>query len=233
MKLYHGTSAQNARKILQSGLQPRKKRTGNWRKTILSHPNGVYLTDAYALYFALVAAKQGMAAIIELESSRLNPFRMAPDEDVLAQINGSNRVRGDEPLNWESMNLFERTKFFRDHLNDYAGTDSWKASLKAMGTCCHMGSINTNAITRIAFIDTNEARQTSTFALDPMISIMNYKLVGHRYRALTKWVFGDPLGMDVPEKVRFANPDGTVSQLEDFKLPDEMERRFITIEEFE
>ncbi|MGW8177299.1 MAG: hypothetical protein ACWGQW_00660, partial [bacterium] len=55
MKLYHGTSARVARKAGQQGLKPRGKRKSNW--DVPSRSDLVYLTLAYAAYFAAVASK--------------------------------------------------------------------------------------------------------------------------------------------------------------------------------
>ena len=60
MLLYHGTSERVARNVLKHGLGPRDDTecAGNWE----DHPSAggmVYLTAAYAPYFAMNAANEG------------------------------------------------------------------------------------------------------------------------------------------------------------------------------
>ena len=53
IKLYHGTTTKHLDKILKQGITPRHDRPSNWDK----HPSRedmVYLTNAYAIYFAQV-----------------------------------------------------------------------------------------------------------------------------------------------------------------------------------
>ena len=57
MKLYHGTTEAVARKALREGLRTRSETgsTGNWQHTVSSPTDRVYLTEAYAPYFAHAA----------------------------------------------------------------------------------------------------------------------------------------------------------------------------------
>lgn len=51
---FHGTDAGNVNSILEKGLQPRKERATN-HPDLPSHPDMVYITDAYGLYYAWMA----------------------------------------------------------------------------------------------------------------------------------------------------------------------------------
>jgi len=195
MKLYHGTSEAVAMKALSEGLKPRGKRKGIWSHSVESHPNAVYLTNSYALYFAMQAAEKPMAgrpAVIEIDTNKLDIFSLAPDEDCLEQA-----MRKFDSLD-PSWSMIKRTKYYRKNLEKYCDAASWKQSLKALGNCCHLGWIHHSAITRIAIVDPAEQADLCFQSLDPTISLMNYQIVGDKYRGLTKWLFDEPLGEDAP-----------------------------------
>jgi methionyl-tRNA synthetase len=80
MKLYHGTDGRNIRRILRDGIHPRKiTRKNNWGHSVPSNPHAVYLTTAYAGYFAMLASKSGLLGIVEVDSDKL-------DEDLLRPV---------------------------------------------------------------------------------------------------------------------------------------------------
>lgn len=174
MKLYHGTDARFLQRILKQGLLPRGKRASNWPDAT-SHPGCVYLTDAYAPYFCWSAQQRGL--VVEIETDRLDQRKLLPDEDVIEQTGrGKDGVEGD---------YLERTAFFKKQLHLYTA-GQWKQSLKAMGTCAYLGKIPVAAITRTVVFSTDYCWQW-----DAMISLINYRLLGDRYRAQTARLFGD------------------------------------------
>jgi hypothetical protein len=87
MKLYHGTNYDRWPLIQKNGLQPRSvhRRRSNWKHTIESNPQTIYLSNGYAQYFAFAATKQkkGKGLIIEIETDRLDPLLFAADEDAM------------------------------------------------------------------------------------------------------------------------------------------------------
>ena len=93
MLLYHGTSEARWNDIVAKGaIIPRgKTKLGNWKHTIESNPKCVYMTDAYAGYFAINAIEvpkddsEVRAAIIEIDTDRLDAFNLVPDEDAIEQ----------------------------------------------------------------------------------------------------------------------------------------------------
>jgi hypothetical protein len=92
MKLYHGCSETTARLVMEHGLLPRKfsKSKGNWKHTVNSNTNMVYLTAAYAPYFAVHATdiqKNERMAIVEVDVDLLDHNKMFPDEDFVEQQN--------------------------------------------------------------------------------------------------------------------------------------------------
>lgn len=188
MKLYHGTAARHLPKVLKHGLKPRGKGKGNWEHTVMSRPDAVYLTVAYSLYYALTATKKSEreAVIFEVDSSKLNPFRLCPDEDFLAQAAQVGAPAFKDIKEQYDNDLLKMTAHFRDELEEYS--DDWEASVKHMGNCCFIGNIPVEAITRYALIpNIYKFVQWS----DPTIGIMNYRVLGEYYQALSKRVFGD------------------------------------------
>jgi hypothetical protein len=198
--LYHGTSAKAARIAMTEGIQPRGKHgKSNWKRTIESNPDTVYLTDAYPVYFALNAAGKGnQGAVLQIDVAKLcQPF-LVPDEDVLEQ---AGRGRDDVPGSMK-----KRTRHYRAQMSDHIGLDTWLTSLEAMGTCGFMATIPPEAISRVAMIDFNKASHLSMFAGDAMICLGNYRFCGPKYRNLTNQLFGlatedDPLHGQVPENL--------------------------------
>lgn len=177
MKLYHGTSARVARKAGQQGLKPRGKRKSNW--DVPSRSDLVYLTLAYAAYFAAAASKSKERwGIVEVD---VEPINLLPDEDFLEQ---ATRDRSLCPLT----DMNERTAWFRERLEGF-----WhhaEDSLDALGNAAHPGKIPPSAITRVVLFDASKAPFLATMALDPSISILNYRFMSGKYVALTRALMG-------------------------------------------
>src|SRR5215831_10174199 len=116
MLLYHGTGETAAREAMQAGLLPRRlTKKSNWKHTVPSNPGAVYLTDAYPGYFAANAAsRKERMAIIEVDSARLDPWRLGADEDVLEQ---ALRRQDDLPQEWT---MRQRTLYYRKRQFDYS-----------------------------------------------------------------------------------------------------------------
>lgn len=189
MKLYHGTSERLVPRILRRGLQPRGRRASRWQHA--SAPDRVYLTTAYAPYFAANACRGGERwAIIELDTDRLEPGHLLPDEDWLEQSS-----RGDPamPAALQAMDMAGRTRWFRNRAADFA--ELWSASLDGLGTCAHRGTVMPTAFTRLALIDPRRSPAMALRALDPSISLLNYRLCGAAYRAITRWAF-EPVALE-------------------------------------
>lgn len=186
MKLYHGTSEKFAKVALHQGLKPRGDRASQWK--IASSKDRVYLTSAYALYFAANASEEKERwAVLEVDTDLLLPHRLVPDEDFLEQA-----TRGKQEL-FIKGTMIQRTKWFRKHAEQFS--HHWEQSVAGLGNCAYQGEIPVEAITRVAYFDSTKNFSMAVKALDPTITLLNYRIVGGTYRALLKWLFGDPVEM--------------------------------------
>jgi hypothetical protein len=187
MLLFHGTSGKWIPNILRQGLEPRGRKVmrSNWRETVPSNPNCVYLSDCYAPHFAFNAAGDGdkaVCAVIEIETDRL-PVQslLLPDEDCLEQAGrGHDGVPGD---------MRARTLHYRRQmLRRFSGTDAWKLSLEYLGTCAYHGIVPPGAITRIVTWP-HQPNIKLMLVWDLSVSLINQQVCGNRYRVLTRKLF--------------------------------------------
>jgi len=208
MKLYHGTSAEVARLALKEGLKPRAgltNKNGNWKHTVESNPNCVYLTSCYAGYFAHCATKDDNSTelgVLEIDTDLLDQQLLLPDEDFLEQV--SRGQHWDNPriqrplaaiekkLKGKGNLMKERTIWFREHIWWFGG-DLWQHSVNHMGTCCHYGLIPPSAITRASIFDWEKARDIGMKLIDPSITPINYKICSDGYKAVTRWMMGEDI----------------------------------------
>lgn len=212
MKLYHGTNVASARAILQQGLTPRRVLQSVWGQAPSGHDR-VYLTDAYALYFAGNAAmndsnprtpgvkRDKRWAILEIDTDRLNQKRFVPDEDFLEQVT---RGRTDSGCPTKLTSMVDRTVWFRDHITWYASY--WQESLRSLGTCAYRGTIPVAAISRVVLFNPKANPVMALRAMDPTISVLNYRYLGPTYRALVRWVF-EPVAAEEIDPLASVHPD--------------------------
>ena len=197
MKLYHGTTERIARLALTEGLLPRSESgsDGNWPK-MDSCEFMVYMSSAYAPYFAVCAAERSdedeRPALIEIDTDLLADWDMLPDEDAMEQ---GTRMGGDgarqiceafDDYTLLEGNMHERTAWIRDNLECFS--DYWEWSLNALGNCAHNGPIPPEAITRVTAFDLRHP--LINMALDPCITVMNYRICGEKYENLTRYFAG-------------------------------------------
>jgi len=183
MKLYHGTTETVLRKALVEGLRPRGKEQGNWNHTVSSNANTVYLTVAYAPYFAHSACTgKENAAVLEIDTDFLDPGNLVCDEDALEQ---AFRGKDELPKEWD---MKKRTLWYRQR------ADQWHfmGSIKALGNCGHRGRIPPEAVTR-ALVISHESmvKLIMQYGLDPQISVQAFRVIGHKYTTSLPWLFGD------------------------------------------
>ena len=189
MRLYHGTNEAIARAALTDGLKPRCE-TGSkshWSECP-SREDLVYLTAAYAGYFAMHATENlDPWGIVEIETTLL-PGACVPDEDWLEQVT---RNATYVPHEYENLSMQERTAFWRERLEDMAPL--WLDSLEGLGNCAHVGAIPPEAVTRVSIYKPSSNAFFTQAVMDPTISIPNYQFCGSKYRAITKWLMKEPI----------------------------------------
>ena len=199
MKLYHGTSDRYLSSILQHGLRPRgRRKNSNW-KTYPSRHDCVYLTQAYAPYFAEQATnieKGERSLIIEVEIDE-HDERLLPDEDFISQALASQLKVSIESVHEGVRNCLEG---YAHHAID---------SLHGLGNACIKGRVFPEAIARYAIVDFTKQTELWQVCLDPSISIMNYRFCGEKYRSVIAWIFGDRDDFEV-----FGFSDAIVDQME-------------------
>jgi hypothetical protein len=210
VKLYHGTTEAVVNAALNQGILPRAdtKHKGNWNKTSNSRPDCVYLTNAYAGYFAGMATQHaGRWGIIEVDTDLIpDPLayiersRFLPDEDYLEQVSRGSQIpdgRGYAGLRKANAIIdtqkrtIARTRWFRDNLLKYG--HEWRNSVDRLGNCAVFGPIEVEAITRISFFNPKSNDFIASLSIDPTISLMNNRLLGDRNRALMEWLMGQPV----------------------------------------
>lgn len=176
--LYHGTSSSRIDAIVKEGLKCRAdlNGVGNWPEEIASAAHRVYLTNAYAPYYALAAAEaDGSSHGVVVKLAIPHTMPMVADEDFLAQNKSVTRMH-----NLGHLTLKERVKFWSkfsyQELLDMGLLGA--LSLAGMGTCAVIGSIPPERILGIRPITAEEWIRIG----DPSITIANYKLLGEYYR---------------------------------------------------
>jgi len=191
MLLYHGTTEKAARAALIKGLRPRKSVgiESNWEECP-SSPYHVYLTSAYAPYFAMSACEEGNRwAILEVDTEQLIESDLFPDEDFLEQVSRTM----DLPESWEleGVPMVGRTEWFRNNLSRFQPL--WEKSVELLGNCSHFGPIPVNAITRVAVIDPKTCIQMTMLSSGPMITLGNFSRCGNHYKSMTRWFMGEDI----------------------------------------
>lgn len=189
MKLYHGTTKKVAEKALKEGLKPRGTRKGNWKHTVDSRRDAVYMTDVYGLYFAYTACKgKDVPAVIEIDVDLLDQNLLIPDEDFLEQASRNQEGVG---LADTKKNMKERTEYYRKvaEFNKHL----WERSLEGLGTVSYQGIIPPEAISRIAYISVEKQSHVLYSAADAMICLLNHKFCSQKYAAGIRWLFGEEI----------------------------------------
>jgi hypothetical protein len=161
----------------------------------------VYLTDAYAPYFALLSTniRRERPAIIEVDLDSLDQARLYPDEDFIEQALRKRKL-GD------SNDIKKRNRYIIRHIEDYR--ENWKLSLENLGNVCFRGAVPARAITKVVLFDPKKNPAMAADSLNPTITLANYKFCGERYRAITRWFMGEDIdpatvafGVQLPPEV--------------------------------
>lgn len=218
MILAHGTRLYTAERALKQGLRPRAAgRPGNYP----AYPSGrgrVYLTAAYALYFAQVAARDRRVALVAVDSNVLAATGgLLPDEDALEQTLG---YQEGAPAGRAA-----RTRWFRDHADKWAAAGyDYRYSLRALGNCAFKGTVAPSAITRIVHYNLDTFHEYLAMS-DPTISFLNFAIMGPFYTELQRMLLG--YSFDPEPITRFAGDVHGPARLAAWREAAERERRII------
>lgn len=214
MRLYHGTSEADAKAIIRSGLRPRADRPSHW--SVESRADLVYLTNAYAPYFACNASGEDERwAVVEVEVDEAD---LLPDEDWLEQA-----TRGrSAPCRLRKMEA--RTAWYRKRLEGFR--HHALDSLEGLGNAAHPG-VPPEGVTRVVLFDPKLNRMFAWMALDPSISILNYRFMGDKYRGLTRAFAGYSVTVDevLGQVGRLGLPESQLEAVQEAldALPDALE----------
>jgi hypothetical protein len=189
MKLYHGTTETVARAAFMHGLKPRASTgaRGNWDSNP-SNPELVYLTAAYAGYFAGCACEEGERwGIVEVDATALPTSFMRPDEDFIEQASRG----GESPIPTALKSLERRTQWVRDRLDNFA--HHWRDSVEGLGNCAFKGGIQPEAVTGVAIFDPKSNPMVAMAVMDPTITLLNYTFMARKYEAAIRWLMGEDI----------------------------------------
>ena len=160
MKLYHGTTVESARRIKREGFKYGVKY--NWAGKIKSKKGYIYLSLAYAPFYAMAAkSSSSKRAIVKVEVNKKNLY---PDEDFLFFTSIGMGVRDPK---------FDLSQYKR--MADM--------SLRYLGNVCALPK-------DIKVVGVREFDAKRLFLVcDPTITPINYQIMGRYYRKLTEWIF--------------------------------------------
>lgn len=217
-KIYHGTSICNLKKILDKGIVPRgTKGSTNWEKNP-SHPEMVYLSTAYPFYFAYCSSqKSDKYVVFEIDFNKLDPKKLYPDEDFIY-----NAIKDEEKPELSEIRKFLTNPEYQKYCY---------SSLYNLGNICFRGKIPVDYITRYCIVDFKERSHLSSFILDPVICIMNYRFLGKKYEKMIRWFFGDEALLPQVDEVKEMSLyfDGIPKDSIDFWINESKNRKGIKV----
>jgi len=161
IQLFHGTSEKNAKEIEKHGFEPDKKY--NWR--VKSKKGFVYLSTAYAPFYCMNAdAKGDGLALIKVE---VDTDDLYPDEDYIMYAIGKPKYTQED----------------LDKVNLEGLKNLWDFSLKYMGNV----AVKPDKIKIIGVTYFNG--KNLIHRCDPVISPINFRIMGEYYKQLSEWIF--------------------------------------------
>ena len=114
-----------------------------------------------------------------------------PDEDFMEQITRNDIVWQQYFNSVGCEDMTARTEFFRDNISEFQ--DNYINSLEHLGNACYLGEIKPESIKRYSVLDDSKVWEHS----DPTITLMNYKILGSKYRKLSKkTMWEEPLSIN-------------------------------------
>jgi len=183
MKIYHGTSATNARKIMQTGLLPRSITGVKPTFKIHGVEHWSYLCDhpSYYAHKRSVLDNCAVAAIIEFNLGNLIEIKKSVDDDTCEQI-------GRTIDDFEEMTYIQRRTFYRCWAQTQTDISFFETYLRN-GSFSILERIPPDFISRIAFMDLDYVKPFMKPPFSSRVSILNYRFIRNKYRALNEWIF--------------------------------------------
>lgn len=177
--LYHGTSEKRALQIQREGFKPDNHY--NWG--VKSKKGFVYLSSAYSPFYAMAANRNGnRLAIIKVEVDEKDIY---PEDDFVMCMLGYPKYN---QAQIDGINL-KRFKKLANMSLQYMGNVAVKPeNVKILGVRCFDG-------------------KRLLWKCDPVISPINFRIMGDYYKGLTEWIFD---GKDFMEYSSFTGLDGGV-----------------------
>jgi len=161
MYLYHGTTVPAARRIAKEEFKTDKKY--NWGVT--SKKGFVYLSKAYAPFYAMTAKGQGNnRAIVKVS---VPAGKLYPEDDfIMAALGKPHYTQAD--IN--AINLEDYKQYAPDSLQYMGNAAAKPKDIKVVGV-------------------TEFDAKRLLFVCDPVIAPINYKIMGNYYEGLTEWIY--------------------------------------------
>ena len=140
-------------------------------------------------------------SIIEVETDLLDESNFRPDEDFIEQVTGLDKQNA---AGIKGKTTIQRTKYIRNHLDEFSGF--WKSSLEHLGNCGYKGVITGKAITKVAVVDISRCKEMCFEAVEPVITLMNFKICGKQFRMINRWFMGEPISVEEWFQNQSVNP---------------------------
>jgi hypothetical protein len=160
MILYHGTTAERGKQIEEKGFTQKE---ATWK--VASKPGFVYFSLAYAPFYSTAQHDSNEAALVKVE---VQDDKLYPDDDFIMLAVLGKKVYTQEDL--DSVDL-EDYKYLAD------------ASLLHLGSAS--AKIEDIIIIGVSYFDATKLLHIC----DPMISPLNYKIMGDYYKKLTETLY--------------------------------------------
>jgi hypothetical protein len=176
---------------MRDGIRPRAAHHSNWEAA--SCDANVYLTSAYAMYFAHHARRcpDEDLVIVEVDSDRLEAASLLADEDAVWFAWQKGHVP-EEFHPADGLDKYGQSMHFASLLRKMSDLGiGYEASLAMMGNCAYEGTVPVEAITRVVRYSAKEGPWWLAFH-DPIISPLNFVFHGSEYMA-TQLVLADRL----------------------------------------
>jgi hypothetical protein len=172
--LYHGTSLRNFKKILKEGIKPRGKRPSNFDGVGISRPDLVYLTNCYAIYYAVCAMGEDEKDKQVILKIKIDPtkIKLYLDEEFIYHALQFNHADNRQM----AIDLYSTIN--PKNLNPLI-IKSFKKKITWVDSLNYLGTVSCDFIPKENIIE--YAILDRIVIQDPSISPLNYKIMAGEY----------------------------------------------------